>query len=69
MEPIQVDGEVAKIGIRTGYREGHVIEDAKVGWNPESTGPLIPEIAIPETIPYSNGQVILDEAQQDGTFK
>jgi hypothetical protein len=42
--------EVAKIGIRTGYNKGHIIEDAKVRWNPESTGPLTIENEMAQTI-------------------
>ena len=67
-DPIKLAEEVVKIGIRTGYSKGHVIEDVKVRWNPESTGPTNLENTTAETIPESNGHVILGEAQQDGTF-
>jgi hypothetical protein len=67
-EPIKLGEEVAKIGVRTGYSTGHIIEDAKTRWNLESTGSIEMENANPSTIPYSNGHVILGEVGMDGDF-
>jgi hypothetical protein len=67
-DPIKFGEEVVKIGVRTGYSKGHIMEDAKVRWNPKSTDPLMIENAMAETIPYSNAHAILGEALQDGTF-
>ena len=72
VHPVLLQGElghghtVYKLGARTGLTKGHIIDDAKVRWNPDSTHALETD---DKSVPVSNAYAVLGEALADGSFK
>jgi hypothetical protein len=66
--PVRLGEAVVKLGIRTSFTRGQVIEDVALKWNPDSMGPLDPDDEHYKEIPTSIAHGIIGQVEPDGTY-